>query len=285
MKSSPYSTSRRSLILVAPAGATLKQFNGSITDSDYSYQQLIAELQRLRGFVYLKDGAINASDLTSDGRHVSSVDEESWHLLTMSADRRVLGCARFHQHANSVSFQQLAVRRSAIAQSPEWGAKFRASICAELAMARQSGFSFVELGGWALAEELRGTTEALQYVLATFAWTRLMGGARGITTATERNGSASILRRLGGQSLESEGEPIPPYYDRHYNCGMEVLRFDSRYPNPKYEATIELLRSQIASSCVVRREPLNPRGSLTDSSEGASFVSRLKDGAIAALGV
>ncbi len=268
--------------MLAPTGASLNGFAGTKTDSDEEHRELIVQLQQLRGRIYLQDGAVGRKSLTLDHRHVASADEESWHLLTISSQGRVMGCARFQRHDSSVSFQNLSVRRAAIASSPEWGLKLRSAICAELKSARNFGFCYVELGGWALAEELRGTSEALQYVLATYAWTRIMGGALGITTATERNSSASILRRLGGKSLEWEGEAVPKYYDPHYNCGMEVLRFDSRYPNPKYENTIESLQAQICTAHIIRRAGSETRRGITAPS---ALVSRWRDAGLSTLEV
>ena len=246
-------SSNRSFLLLAPLSARVECFKGEIIHSEQSYDHFLEEMQRLRGRIYLQDGAVKASDLGPDGRHISPFDTESWHLLTVSSSNRVLGCARFQQHSNSVFYNQLGVRHSSIARSNEWGSKMRSSIHAELESARLAGFSYVEVGGWALSEELWGSTEALHGALAIFAWSRLLGGALGIATATERNNSASILRRLGGRSLQWEGESLPSYYDRRYSCFMEVLRFDSRSPNPKYSETIELLLSRLAEFPVIRR--------------------------------
>ena len=162
---------------------------------------------------------------------------------------RVIGCTRLRRHPSPASWGQLGIGQAPIARSDEWGLKFRASINAELDAARWAGFSYVEVGGWALAEEIRGTFMALKTVLATFAWSQqLLGGALGIATATERNHSAAILRRLGGRPLAWDGVELPPYYDDRYRCQMEVLRFDSRETNPKYAGLLEELREQIAEA-------------------------------------
>jgi hypothetical protein len=208
-------------------------------------------MQRLRGRIYLDDGAIRPSDLKSGGRHISDLDGDSWHLLTLSGTGSVLGCTRFRQYPNTVSSDELSVSRAPLAKSPAWRHVFRASVNSELESAREAGFSYLEIGGWALAPEIRGTAEALKSVLAIYALGSLQGGALGIGTATERNGSSSILRRLGGRPLELGGTALPPYYDENYRCGMEILRFDSRCPNPKYAAAIRDLRSRMASLPVV----------------------------------
>jgi hypothetical protein len=241
-------TSRdRSMILLAPAGACMEPFSGPVTFSDGVYTELIAEMQRLRGEIYLNDGAIQPSQLTHSGRHVSSSDYESWHLLTVRSDGEILGCIRFLRHPNTVPCHRLRVSDVPLAHSGDWAARFFSSINSELEAARNFNFSYVEIGGWALAPELRGTVEALHTVLSTYALAQIQGGALGISTATERNGSASILRRLGGRPLEWDGAALPPYFDQTYRCGMELLRFDSRKPSARYAPLVDALRSNIAA--------------------------------------
>lgn len=244
-----------SLALLAPVNEALGQFRGDLTVSRDVHSHLIEETQRFRGRVYLADGAIQPQDLDAKGRHIQPADSRSWHLVMLGPMGRVIGCTRFRRHAGQVSWGQLSVRQAPIADSEEWGLKFRESVDAELAAAWRAGFSYVEVGGWALSEELRGTFWALKTVLAIYAWSQLLGGALAITTATERNRSARILRKLGGKPLACEGAELPAYYDHRYRCKMEVLRFDSREPNAKYGDMLDELREQVANAPVFCAEP------------------------------
>ncbi len=221
------------------------------------YDQLLAAMQRLRGRLYLQDGAIRQEDLTTDGRHVCPADRRGWHLLCLDPhdDREVLGCARWLLHDPFAAFGHLQLQHAAIAQCQKWGRQFRSAVEGEIQAARRSGVSYVEVGGWALDERVRGTTEALRSAVATFAWTRLIGGALAIGTVTRRNGSASILRRMGGQSLTMGETEIPPYFDPRYNCEMEVLRFDSRLVNPRYEDLTRNMESEMTQARVVTAQP------------------------------
>lgn len=247
--------SDRFMLLLAPESNADGAF-GKVTRNRALHQDLLENMQRLRGRIYRKDGAIQDSHLTSDGRHALAVDLQSWHLLVINRHGRILGCTRFLQHSNTACFGDLSLRNIPLAQSVVWSSPLSEAIEDEICAARQSGFSYVEIGGWALAEEIRCSTEALRGVLATYAWSRIMGGALGISTATERNGSASILRRLGGRPLDWRGTPIPPYFDSNYGCSMEVLRFDSRSPNPRYEGAINDLVYQLLEVPVVMSEPI-----------------------------
>jgi hypothetical protein len=173
------------------------------------------------------------------------IDGESWHLLALDSSETVHGCVRYRAHHSQARFTELSVQHSAIANCATWGGKFRAAVEAELQRARSGNLSYVEVGGWALAPERRCTAEALRTALATYSLARILGGCIGITTATVRHHSSSILRRIGGSSLQLAGTAIPPYYDPQYGCDMEVLRFDSAFPAPQYSRLVDELVGEV----------------------------------------
>jgi hypothetical protein len=249
-KTSDPGTNRR-FILLSPPGLSLPGAFRKVDGDPVRRQALLDDMQRLRGRIYLKDGAISEWHLTPDGRHFQPVDERSWHLLIVDRDNRVVGCTRYLQHPQATSFHRLRVCTAALAHSEQWSQSLRNAVEAELETARKCGFSFVEVGGWALDESLRGSSDAVRSVLFTFAWSHVIGGCLGLSTATHRNGSASILRRIGGRPLEWGGQTLPPYYDPQYKCDMEVIRFDSRSPSARYEHAIGEIKAQIPTMTVV----------------------------------
>lgn len=237
-------TNRR-FTLLAPAGVSPRGVFRHVEGDSTFRQRLLADMQRLRGRIYVEDGAIGPEDLTPDGRHLQAIDDQSWHLLLLSNQGRVLGCTRYLQHHPSTPYNRLRVRTAALAESSQWSEPLRRAVESELETARKNGFSFVEVGGWALDASVRNSADAVRSVLFTYAWSQVIGGCMGLSMATQRNGSASILRRIGGRPLEWDGAELPPYYDPHYKCDMEVLRFDSRAANTKYQPIIEEIRSQV----------------------------------------
>jgi len=82
----------------------------------------------------------------------------------------------------------------------------------------------------------------------------LLGGALAVTTATVRHRSSSILRKLGGHGLQSNGVELPTYYDPQYECEMEILGFDSDCPNPKYKHWIQECQHRLGKVPVVLPE-------------------------------
>ncbi len=239
------------LFLLAPADVFVPDCLTDVEWNPLRHGVLMAGLQRLRGRVYLADGAIERSDLTPDGRYAQPADEKAWHLIAVDKRAEVCGCARYMAHSAHLRFADTGVSNSPLIRSGEWASSLRTAVDSDLALARGLGIDFVEVGGWALAPELRFTGEALRIALGMFSLARLFGGCIGLTTATMRHCSSSILRRIGGQPLVARGIEIPPYFDPRYRCQMEILRFDSARPNPRFERWIEELRGHLSSVPVI----------------------------------
>jgi hypothetical protein len=230
-------------------------------------------MQRLRGAAYLQDGAIQASDLSDDGRHQQPADRHSWHILALSREGRVTGAVRCRMHTSPYSYRNLGVGHSALAQSDRWGPKFRTAVERELAIAQSSSLAYFEIGGWAIAEEMRCTSEAIRIALSTFGLGQIFGGALGISTATTRHQSANILRKLGGQSLTVGPVTLPSYFDPVYGCQMEMLRFDSSAPNPRFTSYIDDLRAELTVAPVICQEVIQKNWSLLPQPAAPALAS------------
>lgn len=253
---SRFALGTRRLVLLAPEGkVTPEVFSSPVYDPDL-YDEMLAGLQRLRGATYVNDGAIRTSDLTPDGRHISPVDTKAWHVLVVDSSNEVCGCARYLAYDRDVSFSDLMIKRSALAEDPEWGPVLRRAVESEIALARTLNMTYVEVGGWALNEQVRFSSEALRIALGTYALSRNLGGCIGVSTVTVRHCSSSILQRIGGTVLDHDGTSLPLYYDPQYQCDMSILRFEAHHANPRYEAAIEDLRAQLENAAVYTKLPV-----------------------------
>ena len=231
---------RRNLLL-APSSFNPGPFTDMIVDSS-RHRSRLAEAQKLRGRIALHEGAVDSTQLMADGRHVQAADGQSWHLLTLDASGRVAACMRYLPHRRDAGFNDLAISSSTLALSQTWGRELRTAVEEDLDHARQRGCSYVELGGWVISEALRCTTEALRMIATAYAFAQLCGGALGISSASTQRCSAAILKRIGGQQMRARGVELPSFYDAHYKCHMEVLRFDSTRPNPRYRKWMDACR-------------------------------------------
>jgi hypothetical protein len=245
------------LVLLAPQAPVLNRFHNVETNA-HRHRQLVREMQALRGSIYLSDGAIGRDQLSTEGLHETTEDQRSWHLLMLDKDRHVSGCAWYLEHDTDVRVEELRVRHTPLARTSGWREKLWAGVEAEITRARRAGLRYAEVGGWAVSPESRCTSEGLVLALAGYSLGRIRGGCLGITTATVRHCSSSILRRLGGAPLSVNREAVPRYYDPRYDCEMEILRFDSRRPNKKYAGLIELLEQKMANVHVIAQAAEEP---------------------------
>jgi hypothetical protein len=231
-------------VVLAPQQVAVPPTMATIHRDEHIYRSFLADLQRFRGATYLSDGAISRQELTPDGRHVSALDEQSWHVLGVNGRGKVCACLRFSEETGA-RYEDLWVRQAAVARCPTWGGRFRRAVESQMARAETECLRFGEVGGWAVAQARRCTVEALRIILATYGLLELLGGCIGVATATLRHESAGILRRIGLWPIAVDGLTIPVYYDDRYGCQMEVLEFDSRHPNTRYKTWMLQLRSHL----------------------------------------
>jgi len=241
------------LALLVPSSAEVTGFFRQVDADSARSHDLLSKLQKLRGSVYLQDHAIRPSDLI-DGRHQLNIDQESWHLLVLDKSDEVCGCVRYRRLDNATRFSQLGVSNSGLARCSVWGGRLRDAVESELTLSRRLGLQYVEVGGWALADQIRGTSAAFRMVMATFGLSQVLGGAMGLSTVTRRHGSASILRRIGGRPLQSATLELPAYYDPEYGCEMEVLRFWSWAPNARYRVAVDEIKAGLRDILVLTKQ-------------------------------
>jgi hypothetical protein len=258
-------SSTRKMVLIAPAGAELPRALTTPCVAPALRESLLADVQRLRGRVYLEDGALLSRQLTPDGRHVQAVDDQSWHLVVLNGRGQVSGCVRYWQPAKMTSFTELSVAGCALFRNSTWGGLFKRAVEAQREEAGRRGIGYAELGGWALSEELRYSAYAVRMAISLYGLARLLGGTLAISTATTRHRSSDILKRIGGRPLSVDGVELPPYYDPQYGCDMEVLRFDSSIPNTKFQSGLE------RSLCDLTKLPVLSSGNNSD------FVNSLEN--------
>ena len=240
----------RRLLLVAPLFASVPDTFRRLTRDGVRHRGLVAEIQRLRGAVYLADGYILPHQLSSDGRHQTIEDIQSWHLLVLDARGAASGCAWYLKHENTISIRHLRVRHCPLACSG-WRGRLHGAVETEIGRARRDGLHYAELGGWAVSAARRSTTDGLLLALGAYALSRILGGALGITAANVAHGSAAILRRLGGADLNFRGTRMPAHFDPRYNATVELLRFDSREPSARYRRLVDMLTLAFSNVAVI----------------------------------
>ena len=240
------------IVLLAPSVSAVSDVFQHVDVNPDRHRHLLSEVQALRGAIYLKDGAIHEDQL-QHGLHRVPEDDKSWHVLLMNRQQHVDACLFYLEHQPDVRFEDTRAAINPLTQDRQWRQTLWRAVELELTRARRDRLTFVELGGWAASESSRGTAGPLALVLAAWGFSRRGRGALGLTTATFRHCSATILKRLGGSRFEIGSTTLPPYFDERYGCMMELLRFDSRQPNPKYAGLIDRVRDGLVNLQVVTR--------------------------------
>lgn len=261
--------------ILAPSKVGRSIWSGSFRVDKRLHYRLLRSAQQLRARCYLADGAISPAQITQDERFEMPDDEQSWHFLIITSDGEVVGAVRYSLFHPSQGFSSLRISELIQFTNTNWVEKLIGAVQADLRLARERGSLYAELGGWAIAEEYRGTKLALETVLASYAWGALVrGGCICSCTATVRHRSASILRRIGGRPLETADGTLPAYWDPRYGCEMEVLRFDSHAVEPRYQDIIAQMQSTLRYTAAIQSEPavngMKVRTNFTQLNDGFS---------------
>ena len=245
---------KQRFVILAPETESNVAWGSRSTLDERKHKKLLFDLQRLRGDVYREHhpvwtaaSRIFASGLSADGRHIQPTDPQSWHVLLQDNDGRVVGCSRYRPVKGN--FSDLGARHSSLARSAAFGSKLRTAVESHIKRAKADRLTYGEVGGWALSPEQRCSTAAINIALMTYVLADRLGGGMGITTATTRYQSASILRRLGGERLAG----LPAYYEPKYGCVIEILGFDIRSLGPQFTRKLGHLRDCLESIDVVFR--------------------------------
>ena len=109
------------------------------------------------------------TQLSSDGRHVLGIDSGSWHVVSVQPDGRVTGCARYRAYGKNTQPEHLDAWRSALANDRTWRGTLHMALESEISLARKRKVDYVEVGGWAISEDMRFTLEAMNIALSTYA--------------------------------------------------------------------------------------------------------------------
>jgi hypothetical protein len=98
---------------------------------------------------------------------------------------------------------------------------------------------------WALDKSHRKTRIGIQLALSCFALAEIFGLNSGMCEATVRNGSAAILKKLGGIEEDS-------YWCNKYDCTMVSIWFSPKLLSPKHRAEVKKIKDELILSQINR---------------------------------
>ena len=100
-------------VVLPPSKLAVPSIFRNVEVNNRRHGDLFAEMQRFRGNVYMNDGALQNGDLTSDGRHKVKADDDSWHILSLNQQGRVVSCLRYLDQTSVSNFDDLYVKHAA----------------------------------------------------------------------------------------------------------------------------------------------------------------------------
>lgn len=216
----------RKLVLLAPERTGLPVSLTSVRPDSQAYYDLLARMQHFRGDADTK------------------ADLKSWHVLLSDDAGEIAGCCRYTVYRPEIDFSHLLMGRLAVAHSKKLGATLRSAVEKERSRASLQHMSFVELGGWAISDDIRHSPDAVRLALATYALARHLQGGIGVTHVMPGHSNASIFRKINGP-------PLLRYFDPGCGCEMEFGRFDSELTNSPFVRWITQLSTALSAADVI----------------------------------
>ena len=241
------------LTIVAPSVTQIPEWLPNVLVNDGMYQEVIGEIQRFRGGVYVQDKAIPANALDDLGRHYSDYDYRAWHVLFRDRRQDLCGAIRVGlvSYGDIEGIDHLQVLEFLSHMPSDKKAPLETAVRKFLDNCKTLVPSICEPGAWAVSADVR--KGRLAPVLAASIWSllRVVGGAAGVATATTKHGSANILKKMGGFDLFLNGMPLVPFYDSYHQCYIELIGFDSDYLNPRLEPTVAQVQDYMSTLPII----------------------------------
>src|SRR3954465_15142786 len=125
------SLDQRLVILAPPEASIPRGLRCQVVNNEAARASFLCDVRRLRGRVYVADGAFQSDQLWQDERRYSSDDLHSWHLIIMAADGKPEGCIRVLQHEAPVGLQDLRAQHSPLARDHQWCEPLKQAIAAD----------------------------------------------------------------------------------------------------------------------------------------------------------
>src|SRR5262245_29480124 len=252
--------------------------DGETFSSFVEHAAAISEIQRFRARVYVAHGALPASALDGRGRHFQWFDFENHHLCLRNGAGQIRGCLRLRLHNRGVKLHDLRIHELIRRLPMPLAETCNRAVVALLERSCSEGLRFGDVGGWAVDEELRQSRVSVLLPVACWVVYPILHHVLAVASATTRHQSSEILKRIGGFALRYGSEELPQFVDDFHGCEMELLGFDSRSPQPRYERTVADLKAYLLTQARERLATRFPMSLAVAHSPGETEADDSLDG-------
>ncbi len=242
-------------VIIEPEISEYKPDAFSMTrDSDLRYDFMF-ELFKMRGSVYLQDGAISEENLDKFGKYVSPHDKYSWQVLLLDSSKKPHGGLRirFWDFENiRAHFMQTHAKELIDRMDCDNQKVYQESIIRFLDEEMRTKF-FGEVAGLVITDYEKNSPAALLLVAFCFAFGEFVGGFNALVSATERHYSNRIMRKIGGHRIphKETKEYLNTFFDSKYNCNMEYIVFESACPAALIQDLCKKIQEKLKTTLVL----------------------------------
>jgi hypothetical protein len=218
----------------------------------YDLAELRKDIQKLRGRVYIQDGAISADELDEAGRHLFCGENTRWYVAVVEMNSGTLlaanGYSAHFQPAKALHGTHVRhiLERAPVEQAQALIREYESVVknCLQL------GHGFGEGAGWIASPGIQALNSGILAALAGPALFNCIGVRVSMCVATQRHSANAILKRIGMRPLLGD-VTSSVFDDPTYGCRMEALAFtQENLTNGFHRVVIHIgrvLEEQIAS--------------------------------------
>lgn len=255
-------------MLLAPAGAPVEAF-ANVTRDATAHEAMLHRVQRLRGEVYVDDGAAPEQLLDASGRHVAADDPLRWHIVLLDPEDAPIACVSLRLHMADARPEEVTVYELAhLADDDTFAPRLHRALGDVIDLARSEQVHFGEAGGMAVSTRVQHVGLGLVMSLAGWSLCRVVGHHIGVSGAGVRNGISSIHQRSGAWRLHDHEEALPQVLHPVFQDPIEVLGFDTRKPSDKCQPRLAALAEHLPE-CMVLADVVDNTASSAKEAERA----------------
>jgi hypothetical protein len=265
-------------VVLASDGAYVPTECTNVAQNDSTYAGYVERIRSFRERIWQADGAIPQNGQDPHMDHFASFDEVGCHAILMNGADELVGCARYLMwdlRSGNFRLEQLALFPFLTRMASEQRALFVSAIQYflddSLARSPVSYRRLMESGGWAVDRREENRYAAPLLVAIGFALGLSNLCLVGLSAATVRHRSNSILKRLGMFELRYRSQALPTFFDPYHGCDMEILG-SCRSPSQLIGPTVADYTGNFADIEVLTRQSAEMNQRRQTSRESTMFA-------------
>jgi hypothetical protein len=219
------------------------------------YSDLIDEIQRFRGRVYVQDEAIPEASLDETGRQYSEVDYRSWHVVARTDSDAICGVMRIPFYSSDTDIDNLQLNSLLQRLEPSEQLVFRHTIQSFLEESSGTYEMLCEPGGWAVDLKLISQSIGTSLAACGLAVVQWIGSAISVSTVTVKHNAPKLLKYMGAWN-PLQHTSHERFKDWYHSCEMEIIFFAHDRASAQLIPIVEQIKGHIENTGVLVYQPV-----------------------------